>query len=203
MAWELGFLSAGYNILRDLGQWLYGKFGPKDPVKVLQHRAKWKSEFERNISLLRNNDVIIRDIARMDSYPKIEEAPKGISPWFKIDFKDLYHRGFEVFLRRESIRYLESAEGWVYCSYKDKGAINALLVGRIPYDVVREVDWSGDEHYPAPHIYCDFTRRLRKEPYEDLLYCKRHKNETDEWFEAISSHEEVRRLSKKLRIKYE
>jgi len=197
MAWELGFLSPLYNIVRDVGRWLYEKFGPKDPARILEHRTKWKAEFERNIELLRNQNVIIRDLARMDSYPELDEREKGISPWFKTEFKGLYHRGFEVFLRIESIKYLEEAKGWVYCDYKDEAAVNAFLVGRIPYDVVRDVDWSGDEYYPFSHVYCDFKKRLRKEPYEDIVFCERHEGVNHEWFTDLAEYETVRKLSKK------
>jgi hypothetical protein len=202
MALEFGILSTLYNIIKDLARWLYGRFGPKDPVHILEHRTKWKSEFEKNIELLRNQDVIIRDLARMDSYPEIDEKKKGISSWLKVEFKDLYHRGFEVFLRVESIKYLDRANGWVFCDYKDEGAINAFLVGRIPYDVVRKVDWSGDEYYRVPHIYCDFKKRLGKEPYEEIIFCERHKGTDYEWFDEIAEYGQVRRLSKKFGCLY-
>ena len=109
MALELGFLSPLYNLIRDTGGWLYDKFGPKDPAKVLKHRTKWKAEFERQIELMKNHNLIIRDLVRMDSYPDIDGKAKGISPWFKTEFKGLYHRGFEVFLRIESIKYHDKA----------------------------------------------------------------------------------------------
>jgi hypothetical protein len=197
MAWEVGFLSPLYNILRDVGRWLYERFKPKDPADILKHRTKWKAEFERNLHLLENQHVIIRDLRRMDSYPELNAKEKGISPWFKTEFKDLYHRGFEVFLRIESIKYLEEAKGWVYCHYDEEGTENAYLVGRIPYDVVREVDWSGDEYYGFPHVYCDFNRRLRREPYEEIVFCRRNKGVQRDWFTELAEYESVRKLSKK------
>lgn len=197
MVWE-GFLSPLYNIARDVGRWLYKRWGPKDSGRILENRKKWKIEFEKNIELLKNQDVVIRDMARMDSYPELDDREKGISPWLKLEFKNLYHRGFEVFLRIESIKYLEEAKGWVFCNYQDEDKVNAFLVGRIPYDVVRDVDWSGDEYYPIPHIYCDFKKRLRKEPYEELLFYERIKVKNREWFTELTKYDAVCKLSKKL-----
>lgn len=197
MAWEFGFLSPLYNLVRDLGRWAYQKFGPRDPAKILERRTKWKAEFEKNINLLQGQDLIIRDLAQMDSYPNMDENEKGISPWFKTEFKGLYHRGFEIFLGIESIKYLEEAKGWVYCHYQDVGAINAFLVGRIPYDAVREVDWSGDEHYSFPHIYCDFKKRFRIELYDEIVFCERHKSENHDWFQDLAEYDRVRKLSKR------
>jgi hypothetical protein len=199
MAWEIGLLSTAYNILRDVGRSLYERFKPKDPADILKHRTKWKVEFEKNLRLLENQNVIIRDLNRMDSYPELNEKEKGISPWFKTEFKGLYHRGFEVFLRIESIKYLEEAKGWVFCDYKDEGAENAFEVGRIPYDVVREVDWSGDDYYRFPHVYCEFNRRFGKEPYEEIVFCRRNKGVERDWFTDLAEYESVRKLSKKFR----
>jgi len=165
---------------------------------VLRQRTKWKTEFERNIQLLENSDVIIRDLQRMDSYPEVSEKAKGISAWFKTEFKGLYHRGFEVFLRIESIKYLEDHKGWAFCRYDEDGAENAFVVGRIPYDVVREVDWSGDDYYRCPHVYCDFNRRLGKEPYEEIVLCRRHEGSQHDWFSDLAEYSAVRKLTKKL-----
>jgi hypothetical protein len=33
----------------------------------------------------------------VDAYPELDDQPLGISPWFKVEGKDLYHRGLEVF----------------------------------------------------------------------------------------------------------
>ena len=134
----------------------------------------------------------------MDSYPNLSEKEKGISAWFKTEFKGLYHRGFEVFLRIQSIKYLEASQAWVFAHYKEAGAEKAYVVGRIPYDGIREVDWSGDEYYPCPHVYCDFNRRLRKEPYEEIVLCRRIGAADDEMFSDLAEYEDVRRLSKKL-----
>jgi hypothetical protein len=197
MAWE-GLLSPLYNVLKDLARWAYGRFKPRDSAEVLRQRTKWKAEFERNTSLLDNRDVIIRDLNRMDSYPNINEREKGISAWFKTEFKGLYHRGFEVFLCVESARYLEAENGWAFCRYDAEGAENVFLVGRIPYDVVREVDWSGDEYYPTPHVYCDFNRRLGKEPYEEIVLCRRYEGSQGDWFTDLAEYAVVRKLTKKL-----
>lgn len=198
MAWELGFLSPLYNIVKDAAGWIYARFKPRDKAEVLRHRTRWKGEFESNIGLLRNRDVIVRDLKRMDSYPNLSAKEKGISAWFKSEFKGLYHRGFEVFLRIESAKYVESVKGWAFCRYDEVGAEKVYLIGRIPYDVVREVDWSGDEYYRSPHVYCDFNRRLGKEPYEEIVLAKCHEGSQHDWFTDLAEYGAVRKLTKKL-----
>lgn len=53
------------------------------------------------------SEVIIRDLARVDAYPEVDDRPWGISPWFKVEGRDLYHRGLEVFLSVENLREFE------------------------------------------------------------------------------------------------
>lgn len=197
MAWE-SLLSPVYNLLKDVGRWILRRLKPPDSVEVLRHRTKWKADFERNRDRLENNNVIVRDLKRMDSYPDVDEKGKGISAWFKTEYKDLYHRGLEVFLNVKSAKFVESENGWVFCRYDDQGAENLLVVGRIPYDVIREVDWAGDEYYPFPHVYCDFNRRHRKEPYEEIVLCRTHKGTEHNWYTDVAEYGAVRRLTKKL-----
>lgn len=92
MAWELGL----YRPLKDLLSWLWHLRSKPDPAERLKVRARWKAEFEAHHQYLKGQDLIIRDIAGMDSYPQIAENEKGISSWFKLEFKSLYHRGFEA-----------------------------------------------------------------------------------------------------------
>jgi hypothetical protein len=47
--------------------------------------------------------LIVRDLARVDAYPDIDDRPWGISAWFRVEAKGLYHRGLEVFLAIEEL----------------------------------------------------------------------------------------------------
>jgi hypothetical protein len=58
------------------------------PQKIVQLRQKWKNQFETKLLERRRaglrNDVIIRDMRRLDNYPETEDKDKGISPWFRV-----------------------------------------------------------------------------------------------------------------------
>jgi hypothetical protein len=164
-----------------LADWISTKFKKPDPVHILKLREKWKAEFE--LKLLPKNkygvhcNSIIRDIKRMDSYPDIDEEAKGISPWFKVEVKGLYHRGVEVFLNMpRAIKPLVTG-GWIFCHHSDQAAVNAYPVGRIPFDLIEHVDWGGDGYYPFPHIYARFKNG---QPYETVVFYRRI-NKDDEF----------------------
>jgi hypothetical protein len=42
---------------------------------------------------------------------------------------------------------------------RSKGDEIVLIVGRIPFDSIVEIDWAGDEHYSDPHFYCWFEHK--------------------------------------------
>lgn len=202
MAVELAFLGPIIAAAKEVGGYIFRRFKKPDPVAVLENRAKWKAEFtthtrNRDASGTRG-DTIIRDVKRMDKYPDIDERGRGISPWFKVELKGVYHRGVEVFLRVETLVYVEESDGWRFGRHDESGAVNALLVGRIPFDVVRSIDWPGDEHYPFPHIYCDFSKSNRQ-PYEELVYYATHEGTSGTYFMELAKLQAVLRLSKKLK----
>ncbi|MEW6415763.1 MAG: hypothetical protein AB1482_10970 [Pseudomonadota bacterium] len=204
MAVELGFLGPLYSLLKDLGAFVLRRIRKPDPVAVLEQRKKWRSKFEahlrkRDASGTRG-DAIIRDVCRMDQYPNLEEKSRGISPWFKVEMKGLYHRGVEVFLRVESLVFVDDREAWRFGKYDEQGAINALLVARIPFDAVRAVEWAGDEYYPFPHIYCEFSRK-RGQPYEELVFYAAHDGTDGSYFMEIAKLDEVQKVSRRLGIK--
>jgi hypothetical protein len=62
------------------------------------------------------SEAIIRDLARVDAYPELDDRSWGISPCFKVETKGLYHRGLEVFLSIEELVIAgfgrSSPEGW-------------------------------------------------------------------------------------------
>jgi len=165
---------------------------------------KWRKEVEENLrgadKYGTHGETIIRDVSRMDAYPNIDDKQKGISPWFKVEIKGLYYRGIEVFLRVEYLRYIESENGWCYANYGDEDAVNVLLVGRIPFDVIKAVEWNGDEYYRIPHTYCTFSKK-EKQPYEELVFYRVEHTEGRDYFIEIAKYVDVRKLSKKYPIK--
>ena len=167
----------------------------KGNVELLKDRQKWKEEFEANLNRRKGNrtygDAIIRDVARMDVYPEHDEDDsEGISSWFKVEIKGLYHRGVEVILRVISIKYDEEKSRWRFCKYDEQDAVNGILVGRIPFDGIRNVEWSGDQYYYNPHIYCNFSQK-NNQPYEELLFYKAEGTGEHEYYVEVAKYDEV------------
>jgi hypothetical protein len=116
-------------------------------------------------------EAIIRDLKRLDSYPDVDERNKGISSWFKVELKDLYHRGIEAFISFPRELVMDEKQGkWRFAkSDEEKEKILAYPVGRVPFDCIEEIDWEGDEYYPIPHIYCRFEMQ-DGQPYEEIVF---------------------------------
>jgi len=150
------------------------------PEELVRRRHVLKQEISERLPASRSGytpEAIIRDLARVDAYPVLDDRPWGISPWFKVETKDLYHRGLEVFL---SIEELAIKDG-VACEPKNVEAGDSTklyVVGRIPFDAIVSIDWDGDEYNAMPHIYCWFDQSdgpyeaiaLYEPGYEDFLY---------------------------------
>ena len=203
MAIEIGIFSLIYSALKDLLGWLSGRFKKKPPEEIIAHRKRWKKEFESNLQWIDDTEVygeaIIRDVRRMDSYPDVDEKEKGISPWFRVALLGLYHRGIEVGLRYESIKFDEKYNSWRFYRYKEEEAdIRAIMIGRIPFDEIVEVDWEGDEYYYIPHIYCRFDQK-KKEPYEETVFAEKKQGSDRPYYLDICDYDSVIRLSKKLK----
>jgi hypothetical protein len=106
----------------------------------------------------------------------------------------VYPRGVEVFLRIESVKYEKFADGWRWANYNEPEAVNAAVVGRIPFELVQEVEWSGDGYYRMPHIYCEFSQKL-KQPYEEVVLYRIEKGVTRDIFFEIAKWDDVQKLS--------
>jgi hypothetical protein len=162
-----------YAIAKDAWNAVIGQKRRLTPEQKIELRQKWKPLFEEEI--YRNwrgklrQDIIIRDVRRVDSYPDIDDAARGISPWFRLGLIDLYNRGILVALRWE--RLIQEPDGtWREREYdgdSEEGE-KAVLAGQIPFENIEAVDWDGDDYYYFPHIYCHFT--IKKEPYESIGY---------------------------------
>lgn len=200
---EIGIYSAVYNVTKDFLRWALKKMEKEDPAQVVQLRQKWKEEIQNNLrwidDIVGYGEAIIRDVKRADSYPDVEDKGKGISPWFRTGLLGVYHRGLQVGLRIEGLKWEEPAGGWRYCDFKsnEQPDLNAYLVGRIPFERIVSIDWEGDEYYGFPHIYCRFANK-RKEPYEQIVFCEKRRLDHIVYYSEVTPYEAVRDLSKKL-----
>ncbi|MFL3651201.1 MAG: hypothetical protein ACI6PR_08285 [Pseudoalteromonas sp.] len=115
--------------------------------------------------------VILRDLDRVDNYPEVSDDD-GISPWFKVELAQLYHRGVQVFLQAGalslcedgSFRFRDTKSG-------EQGDERVFLVGEIPFVNIETINFDGDEYDYFPHIFCHFSEK-NQEPYERLIFCK-------------------------------
>ncbi len=157
---------------------------------------KWKREFEEHRTRLKGGNLIIRHLQRADGYPNLDQERKGISSWFRVEYWGIYHRGIEVVLGVESVRLLENE--WIICHHEDQGHINAIIIGRIPFHVIAEMDWSGDEYYSFPHAYCEFPRKQHGQPYEEVVICEHHSGHPNDFLTELDNYKSVVARSKHL-----
>lgn len=140
-----------------------------DPEDRIRRRQRVKAEITEKLPASRSGyapELIIRDLARVDAYPEVDDRPWGISPWFKVEGKGTYHRGLEVFLSVQEVVIHGSV-----ARHPNEGEnaerTKVFVVGRVPFDAIVTIDWEGDEYYPVPHVYCWFQQA--DGPYEAIV----------------------------------
>lgn len=194
-------ISLAYQVAKDVASRIIGAKRRLTPAQVIELRSKWKPQFEQHIwedfKRRLRNDVIIRDMKRLDAYPNVDEKEKGISPWFRLGLVSTYHRGILVAHNWGGLK--KDGDGWRYPDYKagEKKDLSVLLISSIPYENIEQVDWDGDEYYGYPHIYCWFNNK--RVPYEHTGIYEQHNPIVDgalPWFKEVADLEDVRRRSK-------
>lgn len=167
-----------YSLVKDFIALIRKRFGKPDGEELAKKRQQLKKEFEDHLHWCNDDswygEAIVRDVKRIDSYPEIEEG-NGISPWFKVQLLGLYHRGIEVGLRIEAMKYDEQQEQWHLTDDYANKTLNGIVVGRIAFESIVSVDWSGDEYYGDPHIYCYFNGK-KDGPYEEIIISEKKKS---------------------------
>jgi hypothetical protein len=139
------------------------------PEERIRRRQELKSQIGAKLPPSRADyapELIVRDLARVDAYPDIDDRPWGISPWFGVEAKGLYHRGLEVFLAIDKL-VVDKSVARPRKPGADEDVSKFFIVGRVPFDAIVSIDWDGDEYYPVPHIYCWFDQS--DGPYESVV----------------------------------
>jgi hypothetical protein len=173
---EYTLLSPAYAFVRDTLGWAFRRLRRSDPSEVIRARQHWKNEIEGKLHWIDDKvgfgEAIIRDARRFDAYPNVDDRKRGISAWFRVGILGLYHKGLQVGLRIEALKYDITYGRWRLNDFKigETKDMNAYLVGKIPFERVVSIDWDGDEFYGFPHVYCHFSSRKR-EPYEEVVFC--------------------------------
>ena len=109
----------------------------------------------------RYSHVIVRSISD-ESYPdgvaKLGEA----AGWYRLATYDALHDGLELLVGRDVV-VRDGAGNWRRASARERHdqprhrLVRALRIGKLPYERIVEFDVVGDEYYPLPHLYCDFS----------------------------------------------
>ena len=151
---------------REYREWKQRK--RSDPEERIKHRQVVKAEIESKLrwpELDASPEIIVRDLARVDQYPDLDDSLRGASPWFKVEVLGLYHRGLEVVVELREL--MVSGKKAREPSSEEPGAATTMIIaGRIPFDSIVAIDWSGDEYYQQPHLYCWFDQK--DGPYEAI-----------------------------------
>jgi hypothetical protein len=197
------YVKLGWSGISGLWKFLRRNKRNLTPQEKLEMRLKWKPHFEALLAAQRHKDiesveVIIRDLRRMDSYPQVKVS-KGISAWFRPDLIYTYERGIMVGLSWEELKIVDY-DKLRFCNWGEVGDVTLMRTGFIPYESIESVDWEGDRYYSGPHIYCHFDQ-LQKQPYERIAFCEERKSPHSTYWLEIANYDEVRRLSKKLKVK--
>jgi hypothetical protein len=192
-----GFL---YSVGKDFVGFLRRKKRFPPELKI-ERRDRWKTKFEDEIRTDFNEklrtDVIIRDVARYDQYPDAIEQKRGISPWFRLALLDTYHDGILVWLRWDML-IQTGKDMYRNADYAVERAesFKVVLAGKIPFYLIENVDFDGDEYYYYPHIFCHFA--IDKMPYESLSYYKEiERDGFPPFYTHIASQDAVKRENKK------
>lgn len=196
----IGF-SGAYNIIKDVRQAL-GKRHEKTAAEHFEAQNKWRPVVEGLVRDTFKNDLrsdcIIRDVRRRKQYPTAASG-KGISAWFRAGLVGTYHAGIEVALSIHSLVWQASEDSWrlLGLDEESEGALNAYLIGYIPWENVQHIDPEGDEYYSYPHIFCRF--QPHGQPYEKLAFCERKQlfPTSLPYFKEVEAIERVKLTSQK------
>jgi hypothetical protein len=106
---------------------------------------------------------------------------------------DTYERGVMIGLNWQRLTVTPDEKWrWRFPRQGAEGDINAILIGYVPYENIESVDWDGDRYYSEPHLYCHFDAN-RKELYENLAFCVRHKTSDGRtYYSEVAPYGEVK-----------
>jgi hypothetical protein len=194
-----GLILATIGLLPGIVRWWRRRRSRVGSAERIVRRLATKENIEQNLPSKskwgNRGDATVRDVYRVDDYPNTDGRTRGISSWFKVELKDLYHRGIEVFIGIEYIQLDERRKTWRSVRKSDAD-LKGFIVGRIPFDWIAEIDWDGDEYYGGPHIYCRYIGK-HKQPYEDIVVY--YKERGDDFLWLLNDYTQARRPPRMLR----
>ncbi|MBY5819892.1 hypothetical protein HFN60_30335 [Rhizobium leguminosarum] len=150
------------------------KLSPEERIAL---RDKWRPTFKDYFLKLardkRRTDVIVRDVARLDVYPEVDEKETGISSWFRVGFLGSYDSGVLLGLRWTYL--VQHGDVWREDDHEQPGSIKVMVVAEVPFEAIESFNADGDDYYRQPHIFCHFE-------YEGSPYRRRYYGEERQVF---------------------
>jgi len=196
-------LSPAIGITKDAISLLWRSLRKPDPAVLIERRQKIKADVETHLRWIddssRYGEAIIRDVKRADEYPNADEKSKGVSAWYKTSLLGTYHRGIQIGLGIASLKRSPDGTCWHLTRDYAHRDINAIIVGRIPYDRIVVIDWEGDEYYSGAHIYCRYSG-WRPSACEDIILCEEHISDYPQphsWYGEIVSYRDALKITRR------
>ena len=121
------------------------------PEQIIEKRQRWKKEIEERLLDRKrqklNSDIIVRDMARLNVYPEIEEKRRGVSAWFKAGLIGTYDRGIQLGLAWQTL--VRDGDMWRVAGLKNEGTApeRLILTGFVLYKSIEAIIWEGDDYY--------------------------------------------------------
>lgn len=142
----------------------------RDLLKTPQERMNLPRPANRRAKFA-HDEIIVHRIDD-DTYPDINPARPGISPWFKLELLDFYHGGLHGIVAIEYVLIDSETRNWALLPYplSDKQypprfeKTKVFVTVKIPWRYILHYDMRGDEYYNFPHLYREFANA--GEPYE-------------------------------------
>lgn len=167
----VGLLLGGGGIIANFDAFpLRNKGRNLSPEQKIALRDRWRPVFRDYFQKLardqRRTDVIVHDVARLDTYPDIDEKEKGISSWFRVGFLGSYDTGIQLGLRWTNL--VQDGDAWREDDNEQPGSIKVMVVAEVPFEAIESFNADGDDYYRQPHIFCHFD--FDGSPYRRLYY---------------------------------
>ncbi len=196
-------ISPALGVAKDAISVLARRFRKPDQAQLIERRQRLKAEVESQLRWIDNSgrygEAIIRDVKRADEYPNVDEKSRGVSAWYKTTLLGTYHRGIQIGLGFNSLKRSPDKTSWYMTRDYSHRDINAILVGRIPYDRIVVIDWEGDEYYGGAHIYCRYSG-WRPSACEELVFCEEHIKDYPQphsWYSELVSYAEALKATRR------
>jgi hypothetical protein len=140
-----------------------------DPIKVIQHRERVRDMMYARLAKPGRDhwpEVIVVQASKASRYPEIKDKIFDFGPpdWMKVEVSRITDDALEVGLQFVRVR-IRNGQARPVDHLSDQQGRKVLIVGRLPYEKIAHVDWSGDPAYSSPRLYMHFRWRS---PYKAI-----------------------------------